>query len=220
MVDTVEKVLNPVLLTTFFLGFGILRYPSNISRYRLSIFYILTVWSVYAYALYYITSSIKNVFNSPLVFFIMIVNLFVAMISIIIAICEHKKHRQCMKKLSLVDDTLEKLGTAKEYHRMQNLTRQILIMWFLITCISSIFDSFLCMTVHDDIKAILIPYILNYSVYANTLTDIKFVLLLRYIGIRLDNINDHIQQLSETENLKCKNLKTAKNRKHVLWIAM
>ncbi|XP_011704612.1 PREDICTED: uncharacterized protein LOC105459940 [Wasmannia auropunctata] len=231
MVDTIEKTLNPVSLITFVLGFGIL-YPLGESKYRLSIFYLLIVWSVYAYAFYHATSlfEMKNVLDSSLGFFIVVVNLFVAIISIIIIFCKHKKYRHFIRKLSHVDDTLEKLGTSKEYHKMQHFIKQMLITWLLVTLLSWIFDSVLCATLYNDIKTIVVSWILNYFAYANTITDITFILLLKYIGSRLNKINDHIEQLLEVKDyirLRCKwkkslavsnhKVKGAENHEHVLW---
>ncbi|TGZ46193.1 hypothetical protein DBV15_06532 [Temnothorax longispinosus] len=142
MIDTVEKALSPIFLAASFLGFGILRYPLNQPRYRLSIFYILTVWSVYAYVLYYtMTYLFLEGVYTEFITFGMTVNLLAAITSIIITNCKH-------------------------------------------------------------------------------------------IGDRLDKINNHIKQLSETEDcgLRCKwkkflvvkgyNVRNAKNRKHILWIVI
>ncbi|XP_071632090.1 putative gustatory receptor 28b [Temnothorax longispinosus] len=201
MIDSIEKALSPISLAASFLGFGILRYPLNHqSRYRLSIFYILTVWSVYA------------------------------LISIIITICEHEKYWQHIRKLDLVDDTLEELGIPKEYRKMRNLTRKALITWFLMICATWTLDSLVCIGILHDTRTIFIPFVTTYTVYVNSITDITFILLLRHIGDRLDKINDHIiNQLSETEDcgLRCKwkkflvvnghYVRNAKNRKHILW---
>lgn len=96
MIDTIEKALSPISLAASFgfgiLDFGILRYPLNKPRYCLNIFYIVIVWSVYAYALYYTTTlfSLERVFSSSLIIFVPIINLFITAISIIIIICKHK----------------------------------------------------------------------------------------------------------------------------------
>lgn len=92
MIDTIEKALSPISLTAFFVGFGILRYPLNQPRYCLSIFYIVIVWSVYAYVVYYTTILflLEKVFSNLLSISLPIINLSVTVISIIITICEHK----------------------------------------------------------------------------------------------------------------------------------
>lgn len=60
----------------------------------------------------------------------------------------------------------------------------------------------------------------------------KYSLHYRHIGLRLNKINEHIEQLSKTEDcgLRCKWKKsyvlngyvqnTRKNRNHILWIIM
>ncbi|XP_071632178.1 putative gustatory receptor 28b [Temnothorax longispinosus] len=233
MIDTVEKALSPIFLAASFLGFGILRYPLNQPRYRLSIFYILTVWSVYAYVLYYtMTYLFLEGVYTEFITFGMTVNLLAAITSIIITNCKYEKYRQYTRKLDLVDDTLEELGIPKEYYKMRNLTRKALIMWFLMICITWTFDSLVCIGMFHDTRAIFMPFITSYSIHVNSITDITFILLLRHIGDRLDKINNHIKQLSETEDcgLRCKwkkflvvkgyNVRNAKNRKHILWIVI
>ncbi|XP_024870314.1 uncharacterized protein LOC112453667, partial [Temnothorax curvispinosus] len=206
MIDTVEKALSPIFLAASFLGFGIFRYPLNQPRYRLSIFYILTVWSVYAYVLYYMMTYLflKGVYTG-LITFGMTVNLLAAITSIIITICKYEKYRQYTRKLDLVDDTLEELGIPKKYYKIRNLTRKALIMWFLMICITWTLDSLVCIGMLHDTRAIFMPFVASYSIHVNSITDITFILLLRYIGDRLDKINDHIKQLSETEDcgLRC-----------------
>ncbi|XP_071638310.1 uncharacterized protein [Temnothorax longispinosus] len=234
MIDTTEKALSPISLAASFLGFGILRYPLNQPRYRLSIFYILTVWSVYAYVLYYTTTYLflKGVYTGLIAAFGVTVNLLTAITSIIITICEYEKYRQYTRKLDLVDDTLEELGIPKEYHKMRNLTRKALIIWFLMICVTWTSDSLVCIGIFHDTRAIFLLFVMSYSMYVNSITDITFILFLRHIGASLDKINDHIKQLSETEDcgLRCKsktflvvndyNVRNAKNRKHILWIVI
>lgn len=79
-----------------------------------------------------------------------------------------------------MNDTLEKLGTPKEYHRLRNLVKWTLIMLFCMTCISWTFDCLLCIEAHNDIKAIIIPIIMDYSLQINNIMDMMFMLLLRF----------------------------------------
>ncbi|KAL6258494.1 hypothetical protein P5V15_010451 [Pogonomyrmex californicus] len=233
MVDTIEEVLKPISLAAFIFGCGILRYPLNQPRVRLSIFYMLIVWSVYAYIFYYtiIQFPPKRLYNTLLPTFMITINMFVTIISITI-IRKHKKFRECIRKLDLVDDTLEELGMSREYYTLQNLTKWAMIILIFIICMLSIFDSIICVRMYNNIKAILIPFITTYCVHINTLLDIMFMLLLRHIGTRIDKINDYIEQLSKTEDygIKCKwkkssvvtnyYVRSTKNSKHVLWTLM
>jgi len=98
MVDTIEKTLYPLFLATFILGCGIFRYPLGQLNYYLSIFYILTVWSVYACVFYYIKIqySVSIIYNNLLSSFMTVTNLFVAMISIIITVRKHEVYFLCV----------------------------------------------------------------------------------------------------------------------------
>ncbi|XP_070156715.1 uncharacterized protein [Polyergus mexicanus] len=205
MTSTLDKTLNPFCLLFCFLGSGIFRNSLGHTRFRFSIFYILTVWSVYACVFYYMVTFFAphRIFTGFLVFFIIMTNLFVTIISVIIVVQEHEKFFRCIKNLGFVDDTLEQLGTPKEY----------------------------CKNLHNDTRVIVIPAIINYPFHLNTFMCIMFIFLLRYIGTRFDKINNYIEELSETEEcgLRCtwkKSLVTRyyvrspKNREHVLWIAM
>ena len=92
----------------------------------------------------------------------------------------------CIRKLDLVNDTLEELGTSKEYHRLRNLIKWILITLFFMTCVSWTFDFLLCIEVFNDIvRAIIIPIVLDYSIQMNTIMDIMFMLLLRFVNLTL-----------------------------------
>ncbi|KAL6258496.1 hypothetical protein P5V15_010453 [Pogonomyrmex californicus] len=234
MIDSAGKAIKPVALTAFIVGCGILKYPGNRPRFGLSIFYMLIVWSVYACVFYYtmIQFPPERLFNSFLTFFILTINLLVTIIHIIIIIRKRKKFVACIRKLELVDDTLEKLGMPKEFDILQNLTKWAMIILIFIICISSILDSMLCVRIYNNIKGILIPFVINYTIHINTLMDIKFILLLRHIGTRMDKMNDYIEQLLKTEDygIKCKwkksfvvknyYVRSIENSKHALWTLM
>ena len=102
----------------------------------------------------------------------------------------------CIKKLDLVNDTLEELGTSKEYHRLRNLIKWILITLFFMTCVSWTFDFLLCIEVFNDtVRAIIIPIVLDYSIQMNTIMDIMFMLLLRFVNLTLFQLfcNKHLK---------------------------
>ncbi|XP_020299133.1 uncharacterized protein LOC109863303, partial [Pseudomyrmex gracilis] len=148
-------------------------------------------------------------------------------------IFKHKKYRECIRKLDLVNDTLVELGISKEYDKERTMIKWSLISWFIIVCLTNTFDGLLFLTQNNmKVSDLIIPWILQYSVHINTLHDLTIMYMLRYIGNRLDKINDHIVQLSENENcgLRCmwkKSLTVSRRygrnteyRKHVLWTAM
>ncbi|XP_071572206.1 uncharacterized protein [Temnothorax nylanderi] len=136
----------------------------------------------------------------------------------------------CIKKLGLVDDTLEGLGTPKEYRRIKKSIIWALSIYLIVILTVSTTDSIWNVEKHNTIKAMIIPLVLGYPFHVNTLGDIMFAFILRYIGTRLDKINNYIEQLSGTEEygLRCKweksfiirHVQSNENRKHVLWTVM
>ncbi|KAL6422649.1 hypothetical protein ACFW04_010708 [Cataglyphis niger] len=115
---------------------------------------------------------------------------------------------------------------------MQNSTKWIVVIWFMIMCLTWVIDYFFYVEkLQDTIKVVIIPIIINYPFHLNTLVDIMFIFLLRCIGTRFDKINDHIEQLSETEEYGLRStwkkslvtryyIRSVQNREHVLWTAM
>lgn len=87
----------------------------------------------------------------------------------------------CMRNLSLVDDTLEQLGIPKEYCKMRKSIKWILIGWFMMICITWAIDSHWSVKRFKDIQAIIIPLIIHYPFHINTLMDIIFIFLIRFV---------------------------------------
>lgn len=92
MVDSIETALNSFHLVACILGFGIYKNNLDYSRFYFSIFYVLTVWSVYIYIFCYIMSyySPSKIFGGILITLIIMINLFATIISVIITIRDHK----------------------------------------------------------------------------------------------------------------------------------
>jgi len=80
-----------------------------------------------------------------------------------------------------VDDTLEKLGTPKEYRRIQNSIIWTLIVYLIITLILFATDTIWNIEKHNTIKAIVIPLVMEYPFHVNTLGDIMFAFVLRFV---------------------------------------
>jgi len=81
-----------------------------------------------------------------------------------------------------VDNTLELLGTPKEYRRMRNSINRIFFTWFLMITITWFIDSLWFIDKFNDIKAMFIPIIKNYSLHINILIDIMYMFLLRLVN--------------------------------------
>ncbi|XP_025262466.1 uncharacterized protein LOC112637290 [Camponotus floridanus] len=137
----------------------------------------------------------------------------------------------CVRNLGLVDDTLELLRIPKEYCKMRNSIKWILIIWFTLLCIGWIFNYICYIKEFQGARIIVISCILYYFFLLNLLMDIMIIFLLRYIGTRFDKINECIEQLSKTKKCGLRGIwkkspinryyvQSCKNRKHILWILM
>ena len=81
-----------------------------------------------------------------------------------------------------MDDTLEKLGTPKEYHTIQNLIKSTLIVYFIVILILFITDSIWNIEKHNNIKAMFIGFIIGYPIYVSTIGNIIFVFIVRFVN--------------------------------------
>lgn len=90
MVKTIERTIHFFFLILFIFGSGILRYPFDRPRLCLSIFYILILWTVYAWVFYYVMINCPPNKGPPVFFLMLIINLFVTMITIIMTIYKRK----------------------------------------------------------------------------------------------------------------------------------
>lgn len=92
MVDTIQKALCPLQMAFFLFGLGILRCPLNHPKRRLNVLYIFTLWFVYIYFIYQVVITFVTGRETIhfLAYFMVIVNLFVTLVSIVIVICAHE----------------------------------------------------------------------------------------------------------------------------------
>lgn len=89
----------------------------------------------------------------------------------------------CLHKLSLVDDTLEVLGTSKEYRRLRKWIIIMIFGWIVSSLLMNAFDSFWLNYAYFSIIRICIPFVGNHLLHVNTLSALTWGTILRYIYI-------------------------------------
>lgn len=87
----------------------------------------------------------------------------------------------CIRNLSLVDDTLEQLGISKEYCKMRNTIKWILTTWFMMICMTWTIDAYWSFENFQEIRALIIPIVAHYPFHVNTIMDMIFIFLLRFV---------------------------------------
>ncbi|XP_077280088.1 uncharacterized protein LOC143907286 [Temnothorax americanus] len=142
--------------------------------------------------------------------------------------CLRKRFTICLKKLAIVDDSLEELGTPKMYQKMHMWSKIVIIGWLMLSLFTNYYDSLWWLKESGNVY---ISYALNHSVHINTLVDLLFISILWYVGTRFDKVNEHMQYLlvREEHGLRCtwekpvivhRYILYTDNYKRTLWILM
>ncbi|XP_026828173.1 uncharacterized protein LOC105276023 isoform X2 [Ooceraea biroi] len=140
----------------------------------------------------------------------------------------------CLRKLSVVDDTLQVLGTPKEYRLLYKWTIGVIIGWIILACFLNTIDSIVSYYYtreHSDIVRICVPFFTNHLFHVDTYSGLIWGTILGYTGSRFQRINEHIYTLL-SEDTKCikrwdklipinyQSRAEAKDCKRYIWIIM
>ncbi|XP_036140807.1 uncharacterized protein LOC114255496 [Monomorium pharaonis] len=208
MVDTLQRILHPLLFMCFVVGLTF--YPKKRLKIQvtcLNILYSLTIWFAYTciFSYIYINFTREILFESIAMEIGVASNFLLSIISVIMSFYHQKRFEIGIKKLAAVDDTLEKLGTPKMYQKLHVKIKQIIIGWIVYYLAISVFDSIWWFNFYDSTWGLYLPYILNHCIHINVLVDLLFIFFLWYVGTRFDKVNEHIRCLIMRRNygLRC-----------------
>ncbi|EZA58587.1 hypothetical protein X777_14752 [Ooceraea biroi] len=235
MTITIQQALRPLFLTCFVIGLG--AYPIKQPHLRirwvtyLSILYSLTVWSLYIYVTYYVTTlfTLERIFFTIISFIITVINILATITSSFVGFYYHKKFEMCMIKLDAVDDTLEQLGTPKMHKRIFMWSKQIIIGWFLYSFTLNIYYVQNYAQHMSVFWALILSVIILYGTHVNILVDVLVIILLWYVGNRFDKVHEHIKCLLVGKELGIRRPwnksiiainKSTNNYKQVFWTTM
>ncbi|XP_014481747.1 PREDICTED: uncharacterized protein LOC106748065, partial [Dinoponera quadriceps] len=133
MVKTVQAALSPLLVVGAFCGLCVFEFPLGRPRPYLTCLYFLVTWSIYAYIVYYLIDIAQEQ-----IIFLSWTNLTITIssfVSMLVNIFRCKELKKCLRKLSIVDDTLEVLGTPKEYRPLYKWMIGVIITWSLFSIV-------------------------------------------------------------------------------------
>ncbi|KAM0734581.1 hypothetical protein ACS0PU_011400 [Formica fusca] len=125
-----------------------------------------------------------------------------AIVSMLVSLFRFKELKMCLHKLSIVDDTLEMLGTPKEYRRLYNWVIGIIVGWISLIFLINASDSLWLNYEYFSLTRICVPFVANHLVHVNTLNILIWVTILRYIESRFQRINEHIYDMLEYKRTK------------------
>ncbi|XP_032682016.1 uncharacterized protein LOC116849204 [Odontomachus brunneus] len=201
---TNQQGVQPLLVTWFIIGLGI--YPTNRAKPCFSALYSLLLWCAYGCFYYLIMFFIWDItFRKNLSIILNVINMLTTLMSVIIGLFYDKKLRTCIKRLAIVDDTLEELGIPKMYQEMHMWSKRVVAGWVVYILFINTYDFFRWRKVSQSNWAYLIPHVINHCYYVNTFVDLTFIFFMWYIGTRFDKLNENVRGLlvNEEYGLKC-----------------
>ncbi|RLU19070.1 ObirGr22 [Ooceraea biroi] len=230
MMKTIQAALSPLLTIGSICGLAIFEYPPGRARPYFSCLYFSITWSLYVFLCYYLFyNNYAVVISWPIK---------VVMLTTIVSVCDSLFHFKdlstCLRKLSVVDDTLQVLGTPKEYRLLYKWTIGVIIGWIILACFLNTIDSIVSYYYtreHSDIVRICVPFFTNHLFHVDTYSGLIWGTILGYTGSRFQRINEHIYTLL-SEDTKCikrwdklipinyQSRAEAKDCKRYIWIIM
>ncbi|KYN39567.1 hypothetical protein ALC56_06061 [Trachymyrmex septentrionalis] len=168
---TLQTALAPLLIIGSFCSLGLFEYPLGQPKPYLSWWYALITWSYFTYSFYYPFYIWWEGTVSKCIDIIMIIT---AITSILGSHYHFKEMKMCLHELSIVDDTLEVLGSPKEYQQLRNWIIRITIGWIVL-----VFSNLLTVTLswkifsnleHIYFVQIYHKFLLYHSIFVNILS--------------------------------------------------
>lgn len=92
-----------------------------------------------------------------------------------------QKLRGCLKKLAIVEDTLEKLGIMTNYQKLYTRVLLIIFAWFTLLIFKTYTNSLLLTDYCKPMKAFYISFIVDYCPHINLIDDLTIASILRLV---------------------------------------
>ncbi|KAG7207310.1 hypothetical protein KM043_008977 [Ampulex compressa] len=194
-----RQAFLPFLIVACLAGLAVFEYPLGRPRILFSLAYIAFIWSIYGY--FYFREPFRAIVRTwPKVAVLAYhINLFTLLIIFISNIYRIKEYHCCLDKLATVDDTLEKLGTRKDYSKVRKSTIKITSIWYIHALFINSME--LLWTYNDTfLNVLFISGVINYPFHAVSIIILRFGILVSYTGSRFDRVNEHIRGLITDED--------------------
>lgn len=99
--------------------------------------------------------------------------------------CCFQKLKTCLRKLSIVNDTLEKLGTPKDYVKLRKLIIRLIVAWITALFFMNMIDSIWFFEHIPSSYAVIgigLSFTVNQALHINALSDLFYMMLLRSVN--------------------------------------
>ncbi|KAK2586642.1 hypothetical protein KPH14_011689 [Odynerus spinipes] len=134
-------------------------------------------------------------------------NMFTTAASMLFCLWNSTNLSLCLKKMSVVDDTLLGLGFEKEYKKIYTSMIFVVIGWVATVLLMNTIG-FLWNNAELTIRRLFIYFIANHFVHVNTVLDLVFIILLSYGRTRFRKLNEYIIQRCKSRHCLKKAMRT------------
>ncbi|KYQ56885.1 hypothetical protein ALC60_04171 [Trachymyrmex zeteki] len=140
MTETLERALEPLFTFGSFCDLGMFERPLGQPRPYISCLYILAKWIFYTY--YWLYPRYIYILQTVCIFTTDVLHL-ITIILIFVCLYRSRELKMCLRELAIIDETLEALGTPKEYQRLNNWINRIIIGWIVYVFFYTTYGVFL-----------------------------------------------------------------------------
>ncbi|KAK2585164.1 hypothetical protein KPH14_008666 [Odynerus spinipes] len=127
-------------------------------------------------------------------------NLFTTAVSVTCCTYYTQIYKQCLQKISIIDDTLEGLHIPKEYNNFSKKVTRNVIIWILISIAINLSQIPWYLEKATGINICLAPFLINYTLHVNSLMETLYATLIWYVASIFQRINKYILHLSANDN--------------------
>ncbi|XP_047359646.1 uncharacterized protein LOC124952968 [Vespa velutina] len=186
-----------LILKLFALG-NFEHFPGQLSIYFTNL-YTIIVWLIYfSFAIYL---EYHKFICKDIVGFIMFNSKLFMTMTMVMSFQYYKQTRKrCLDKITLINDTLERLQIPNKYQSLHNRIRRNILVWILITVSINITQLSWYKDNLKEIKSYLFIYTINHPSIANSLMHMKYESVIWYTASIFEKINKYILHLSLNKN--------------------
>ncbi|XP_043675962.1 uncharacterized protein LOC122632814 isoform X2 [Vespula pensylvanica] len=184
--------------------------PGKLNTY-FSNLYVIIIWLIYFSISIYLQNH--NFICQDIIGFIMFnTKLFTMMITVIGSQYYKQRWKRCLDKITMINDTLERLHIPNKYQSLHNRIKRNILIWILVSVSINITELSWYKDSLKEMKPYLFLFVINHCSVANNLMDLKYESVIWYTASIFEKINKYILHLTTNKNSEATRISTAFKR--------
>ncbi|XP_072754030.1 putative gustatory receptor 28b [Anoplolepis gracilipes] len=193
-VKNLKQALMPIIWLNCIFFMGIFEIPANRPRFLLSVFYVISATIAYFSLLYNGIGFFQTNFGYDFVLYYstLTINILVATLAIILFWRKSKNLKNIIKRLSIVDNTIEVLGIKKDYEKTHRNVLYLMALWIISMLLLNIMH---LIWMYQDIASVgylgifLTDLCFCIPILINSVVDVTFASFIRCLQLKFQNTN-------------------------------